>query len=68
MWRAALEAVRPSACLPGHWPPAPSGRLAVLACGKAAMGMAAAAVAHYGDRCEGIIILPADRESGQAPR
>jgi hydroxypyruvate reductase len=62
MWRAAIEAVRPSSCLPGHWPPAPAGRLAVIACGKAAAGTAAQAAAHYGNHCEGIIILPASQE------
>lgn len=58
MWRAAVESALPCACLPGHWPAAPSGRLAVIACGKAAAGMAAAAVRHYGDRCEGLVIFP----------
>lgn len=58
MWRAAVAAALPSACLPGNWPAAPHGRLAVIACGKAAAGMAAAAVRHYGDRCEGIVIFP----------
>jgi hydroxypyruvate reductase len=58
MWRAAVEAALPSACLPGHWPAAPNGHLAVIACGKAAMGMAAVAARHYGDRCGGIVIFP----------
>ena len=67
MWRAALEAVRPSACLPGRWPPAPTGRLAVIACGKAAAGMAAEAAAYYGSRCEGLVILPADQKTAGLP-
>ncbi|HEX9174297.1 MAG TPA: DUF4147 domain-containing protein [Telluria sp.] len=67
MWRAALEAVRPSACLPGHWPAVPAGQLAVIACGKAAVGMATQASAHYGDRCEGLVILPASLEQAALP-
>jgi hydroxypyruvate reductase len=58
MWRAALAASQPAACCPGHWPAPPPGRLAVIACGKAAMGMAAEAAAHFGDNCEGIVIFP----------
>ena len=60
MWRAALAAAQPAACLPGHWPPPPAGRLAVIACGKAAAGMATEAARHYGGRCEGVVILPAN--------
>ena len=40
--------------------------LAVVACGKAALPMAAEAARHYGDRCEGIVIFPGD--PGTAPR
>jgi hydroxypyruvate reductase len=60
MWRAAIAAAQPAACLPGHWPPPPAGRLAVIACGKAAAAMAAEAVKHYGNRPEGMVILPGD--------
>jgi hydroxypyruvate reductase len=67
MWRAALEAVRPAACLPGHWPPSPAGRLAVIACGKAAAGMAAAATAHYENHCEGIVVHPAGQQAAALP-
>ncbi|MGK2925767.1 MAG: DUF4147 domain-containing protein [Lysobacterales bacterium] len=63
MWRAAVAAALPSACLPGHWPAAPHGRLAVIACGKAAAGMAAEAAQHYGDRCGGIVIFPDGADS-----
>ena len=45
----------------GCWPAAPAGRLAVIACGKAAMPMAAEAARHYGDDCSGIVIFPGDR-------
>lgn len=60
MWRAAVAAALPAACLPGHWPAAPAGRLAVIACGKAAVPMAMEAVRHYREACEGIVIFPAD--------
>jgi len=58
MWRAAVAAAQPSVCLVDRWPDPPTGRLAVIACGKAAAGMADAAARHYRGRCEGIVILP----------
>jgi hydroxypyruvate reductase len=58
MWRAAVAAAQPSVCLADHWPNPPTGRLAVIACGKAAAGMADAAARHYRGHCEGIVILP----------
>ena len=58
MWRAAVAAAQPSVCLADHWPHPPTGRLAVIACGKAAAGMAEAAARHYCGHCEGIVILP----------
>jgi glycerate 2-kinase len=69
MWRAAVAAARPENCLTGHWPAPPAGRLAVIACGKAATGMAAEAVRHHGDRCEGIVVFPEgpDSEAVAAP-
>lgn len=60
LWRAAIRAAQPAACLPGHWPEPPAGRLAVLACGKAARPMAAAAAGHYGEGIQGLVIEPAD--------
>jgi len=40
LFRTAIAAAHPSACLPPHLPPAPkSGRLIVLAAGKAAGSM-----------------------------
>lgn len=66
MWRAAVAAALPAACLPAHWPAAPRGRLAVIACGKAAAGMAAAAARHYADRCAGIVICPAGPDAESA--
>jgi hydroxypyruvate reductase len=60
LWRAAIQAAQPAACLPGHWPQSPPGRLVVLACGKAARPMAAAAAAHYGAGIQGLVIEPAE--------
>jgi len=65
MWRAAVRAAQPAACLPGHWPERPVGRLAVLACGKAAGPMAAAAARHYQRDYEGLVIQP-DAPAGPA--
>jgi len=58
MWRAGVAAALPANCLLGQWPETPRGRLAVIACGKAACGMAAEAAAHFGSRCTGIVIFP----------
>ncbi|WP_406854769.1 glycerate kinase [Alsobacter sp. KACC 23698] len=60
---AAVKAAHPSACLPPHLPPAPErGRILVLAAGKAAASMTAAAEAFYLDRCG----VPPDRLAGLA--
>jgi hydroxypyruvate reductase len=48
LFRTAIAAAHPSSCLPPHLPPAPnSGRLIVLAAGKAAGSMAEIAEAAY---------------------
>jgi glycerate 2-kinase len=48
LFRAAIAAAHPSTCLPPHLPPAPkSGRLIVLAAGKAAGSMTEVAEAFY---------------------
>ena len=48
LFRTAIAAAHPSNCLPQHLPPAPeSGRLIVLAAGKAAGSMAEVAEAAY---------------------
>src|SRR5438105_5297977 len=48
LFRTAIAAAHPSACLPPHLPPAPrSGRLIVLAAGKAAGSMTEVAEAVY---------------------
>jgi len=65
MWKAAVQAAQPAACLPGHWPEWPSGRLAILACGKAAAPMAAAAARHYRSGYAGLVIQP-DEPAGRS--
>jgi hydroxypyruvate reductase len=59
----AVAAANPANCLPPALPPAPDGRLILLAAGKAAASMAAAALAHYRatapsilDRLSGIVV------------
>ena len=48
LFRTAIAAAHPAACLPPHLPPAPkSGRLIVLAAGKAAGSMTEVAEAVY---------------------
>tara|TARA_R110000868_G_scaffold77465_4_gene221780 strand:+ start:1331 stop:2551 length:1221 start_codon:yes stop_codon:yes gene_type:complete len=52
-----MHAALPAAILPAHLPPRPKGRLVIIAIGKAAASMAAAAEAHYGDAdIEGIAL------------
>jgi hydroxypyruvate reductase len=63
LFRTAIAAAHPSTCLPPHLPaPPPSGRLIVLAAGKAAGAMTEAAERHYLDA----IGIPADRLTGLA--
>lgn len=48
LFNVAVDAARPTRCVPPHLPPLPNmGRLIVLAIGKAAGAMAEAAEAHY---------------------
>src|SRR4029079_17639040 len=54
LFRTALAAAHPSSCLPPHLPPPPkTGRLIVLAAGKAAGSMAEVAEAVYGGLAPG---------------
>src|SRR4051794_25634016 len=51
LFRTAIAAAHPSSCLPPHLPAPPaSGRLIVLAAGKAAGAMTEVAEQHYLDR------------------
>ena len=54
IFEAAVAAAHPAAILSPHLPEAPVGRIVILAAGKAAASMAAAAVRHY--RAEGVAI------------
>ena len=47
LYAEAVRAALPAAILPVHLPPRPQGRLVIIAIGKAAASMAAAAEAHY---------------------
>ncbi|MDO8422154.1 MAG: glycerate kinase [Parvibaculum sp.] len=47
LYAEAVHAALPAAILPAHLPPRPKGRLVIIAIGKAAASMAAAAEAHY---------------------
>jgi glycerate 2-kinase len=49
MFDAAVARAQPALCLPPYFPPAPEGRLIVLACGKSGAHMAEAAERHYLD-------------------
>jgi hydroxypyruvate reductase len=59
LFRKAVAAAHPSTCLPPHLPPPGSGRLIVLAAGKAAGAMTEAVEAAYAG-------LPSDRLAGVA--
>jgi hydroxypyruvate reductase len=47
LFRTAVAAAHPAACLPAYLPPPPTGRLIVLAAGKAAGSMTEIAEQHY---------------------
>jgi glycerate 2-kinase len=63
LFRTAVAAAHPAACLPAHLPPPPvTGRLVILAAGKAAGSMAEVAERHY----EAVSRVPEDRIAGLA--
>jgi glycerate 2-kinase len=62
LYATAVAAAHPRVCLPPHLPPPPTGRLFVLAAGKAAGAMAEVAERHYLD----LLGLPRDRVLGLA--
>ena len=53
-----MAAASPKLCMDGHWPDPPSGETVVLACGKAAIPMAEAAVNRFGAGCRGVAVVP----------
>jgi hydroxypyruvate reductase len=63
LYNTAVAAAHPSQCLPAHLPAPPaSGRVIILAAGKAAGSMAEVAERHYLDDCT----LPPNRITGVA--
>lgn len=58
MYREGVAVANPAACLEHHWPKPARGRTGIIACGKAAVQMAAQAVRHYGNGLEGVVIHP----------
>ncbi|MEJ8569581.1 glycerate kinase type-2 family protein [Elongatibacter sediminis] len=58
-FQTAVRSTLPEHCLPAHLPRPPSGRLAIIAAGKAAVGMARAANDRYGRAGRGLIVAPA---------
>jgi glycerate 2-kinase len=62
LFTTAVAAAHPANCLPAHLPPPPSGRLVILAAGKAAGAMAEVAERHYA-QAHG---MAADRITGLA--
>lgn len=63
----ALAAAAPEICLPALLPPRPAGRLVLLAAGKAAPRMTAAALSHYGGAVEGICVSPYGHDGTAGP-
>lgn len=59
MYAAALAAADPAQILPAQLPPPPRGRTLLVAVGKAAWAMAAAAQAHWRGPLEGFVVVPA---------
>lgn len=62
LYRSAVRAAQPAACLPSHLPPPPEGRIILLAAGKAAGSMAEVAERYYLEQLK----FPANRFIGLA--
>ena len=58
IFRAGVAACQPESVLPPHFAGLDGKRILVLAVGKAAAGMAAAAERHFGDKAEGLAVIP----------
>src|SRR5215813_12974772 len=63
LYRIAVAAAHPASCLPALLPPPPSGRLILIAAGKAAGSMTEVAEAHYLGQ---LLHVAAERLSGVA--
>ena len=56
MFRAAIAAAQPSACLPPHLPAPPAGRLIVIGAGKASAEMARVVEANWPGDLSGLVV------------
>lgn len=56
LFMAALEAARPSVCVPPHLPPPPRGGTVVVGAGKAAAAMARAVEEHWPGPLSGLVV------------
>lgn len=61
-YTGAVRAADPARATAAHLPERPTGRLVVMALGKAAASMARAAVTRYGQAASGIVITPDGEE------
>jgi hydroxypyruvate reductase len=69
LYECAVRTALPDTILKAHLPPPPKGRLAIIAIGKAAASMAAAAETHYADHpLEGIALTRHGHGAGQMLR
>jgi hydroxypyruvate reductase len=58
LFRTGVAAASPERCLPARLPEPAPGRIGIIACGKAALPMAALASRHFGERTNGLVIYP----------
>lgn len=58
LFKVGVAAANPKRCMDSYWPDAPAGRVALIACGKAAIPMVEASVGKYGTGCRGIAVVP----------
>jgi len=56
LFRTAVQAAQPAACLPKFLPDSPRGKVVVIGAGKAAAAMAAVAEEHYDGSTSGLVI------------
>jgi len=58
LFHAGVAAADPANCMEPYWPEPGTGKVGVIACGKAARQMAMLAARHYGPETPGIVIYP----------
>lgn len=69
-WRDGVAAADPALLAGNRFPPAPAGRLCIVAAGKGALAMARAALRHYADstdRIEGLVAAPGPLTGSAGP-